>query len=86
MQTSNLVAKKKVPETFRQEIKEYIGLLVGNEDNSSLVGKELLAQEQEDKMAENALKNMQEHGIAPFGPGFSMSKEDYARQLAEIEE
>lgn len=33
--------KTKIPEAFRQEIKEYIGLLAPNEDNSKYIGQEL---------------------------------------------
>ena len=40
----------------------------------------------EDPTATNQLKNMQEMANAPFGPGSGMTKEEYARQVREIEE
>lgn len=79
LKTSNLVSKKTAPETFRQEIKEYLGLLADNEDHSALIGKELFPAEIEDKTDINQLINMQEHGLAQFGPGFNISKEEYAK-------
>lgn len=40
----------------------------------------------EDPTATNQLKNMQEMANAPFGPGSGMTKEEYAKQVKEIEE
>jgi hypothetical protein len=53
-------SKNKIPEAFRQEIKEYIGQLNPIEDNySDYIGKELNNQKEiEDLMATNNLKNM----------------------------
>ena len=79
IRTSKLVHKKSAPETFKQEIKEYLGLLGENEDHSHLIGKELFPAEVEDKTDANQLANMQEHGLAQFGPGFGISKEEYAK-------
>ena len=36
-------------------------------------------------MATNQFQNMQEMANAPFGPG-GLSKEEYAKQVADIEE
>lgn len=40
--------KIKIPETFRQEIKEYIGFISPNEDNSQFIGKQFNPLEPED--------------------------------------
>ena len=66
---------KKCPETFRQELKEYIGLLDPEQDNSKYVGRQLTQVMDEDQMATNQLKNMQEMATAPFGPSAGMTKE-----------
>ena len=77
--------KTKIPEAFRQEIKEYVGLLAPDEDNSKFIGQELGEVDQEDLMATNQFQNMQEMANAPFGPG-GLSKEEYAKQVAALEE
>lgn len=48
---------KKIPEAFRQEIKEYVGLQVDDEDDK-FIGQEFNAIENEDLMATNQLENM----------------------------
>lgn len=59
LKTSPLVHKKAAPETFKQEIKEYLGLLNENEDHTAFIGKELNpAEELEDKTDLNQLVNM----------------------------
>lgn len=40
----------------------------------------------EDPTATNQFKNMQEMANAPFGPGSGMTKEEYAKQVKEIED
>ena len=37
-------------------------------------------------MATNQFDNMQEMANAPFGPNMTLSKEEYAKQIAELEE
>ena len=67
-------------------MKEYVGLLTAQEDNSKYIGKEFAEVEKEDMMATNQFDNMQEMANAPFGPNMSMSKEEYAQQIAALEE
>jgi hypothetical protein len=69
--------KKKVPEAFRQEIKEYVGLQQDDEDDI-FVGQAFNSIENEDLMATNQFENMQEMANAPFGPKMNLSKEEYA--------
>lgn len=70
--------KTKIPEAFRQEIKEYIGQLAPNEDNAKFIGQEFGSVDKEDLMATNQFENMQEMANAPFGPG-GLTKEEYAK-------
>ena len=52
-----LGSKDKVPESFRQEIKEYIGQLQqNNQDDEDFLGRELNENEMEDTMFSNALQ------------------------------
>lgn len=37
-------------------------------------------------MATNQFKNMQEMANAPFGPNMNMTKEEYAQEVAALEE
>ena len=46
-------ARAKIPESFRQEIKEYVGLQAPTEDHSKFIGQEFFAQEKEDLMGTN---------------------------------
>jgi hypothetical protein len=73
--------KKKVPEAFRQEIKEYVGLQQDdNDDNDDMyIGQAFNTMENEDLMATNQFENMQEMANAPFGPNMNISKEEYAK-------
>ena len=48
----------KIPEAFRQEIKEYIGLLGPTDDNTKFLNTELKPPEKEDLMATNQLQNI----------------------------
>ena len=77
--------KRKIPEAFRQEIKEYIGQMQPEEDQAKYVGREFVKAELEDTTHANALQDMQEMANAPFGPN-GMSKEEYAAQIRAIEE
>ena len=74
-----IAGTKKVPEAFRQEIKEYLGLLVPTDDHSKFIGQEFNSAEREDLMATNQFENMQEMASAPFGPSMGLTKEEYAR-------
>jgi len=42
-----------MPESFRQEVKEYVGLLAPSEDHTKFIGQEFFPQEAEDLMATN---------------------------------
>lgn len=42
--------------------------------------------EKEDLTPLNQFENMQEMANAPFGPNMNVSKEEYAKQIAELEE
>ena len=48
---------KKVPEAFRQEVKEYLGLLAPSDDHSKFIG-QVFNPEPEDQMAYNQFDNM----------------------------
>lgn len=74
-----------IPEAFRQEIKEYIGLLAPTDDHTKYIGQEFNSPEVEDLMATNQFKNMQEIANAPFGPNAQITKEEYAKQVEELE-
>lgn len=78
-------AKFKIPEAFRQEVKEYVGLLAPAEDYSKFIGQEFFMQEEEDLMELNQFEHMQEMANAPFFPNTNITKEDYAKQVEEIE-
>lgn len=83
----NYSEKLKIPESFRQEIKEYLGLLASSgvkDDYEKFIGQEFNAVENEDQMATNQFENMQEMANAPFGAN-GLSKEDYAKQVLEME-
>ena len=48
-----IAGTKKVPEAFRQEIKEYLGMLVPTDDHSKFIGQAFNSAEREDLMATN---------------------------------
>ena len=50
------------------------------------MGRQLTQVMKEDPTATSQFKNMQEMANAPFGPGSGMTKEEYAKQVKEIEE
>ena len=77
---------KKIPEAFRQEIKEYLGQLQpAVDDYDDFIGQELVQPEIEDLAAANALLLQQEMANSPWMQQ-GMTKEEYAKGLQEIEE
>ena len=56
------------------------------QDDEKYLGQEFNSVEQEDITPQNQFENMQEMANAPFGPNLEVSKEQYAQQLAELEE
>jgi hypothetical protein len=56
------------------------------DDDDKFVGQAFNTIENEDLMATNQFENMQEMANAPFGPKMNLSKEEYAKQLEELEE
>lgn len=68
------------PEAFKQELKEYIGLMNPKEDNRPYIDKKFQDAGIEDKIAPNTLLQMQEIANAPWdvaGSGEGMTREDY---------
>lgn len=51
-------ANHKIPEAFRQEIKDYLGQLNDTDDYNDFIGQEFAQQEMEDLTANNAFKDM----------------------------
>ena len=66
-------------------MKEYVGLQLSDEDDK-YIGQTFNPIDNEDLMATNQLPNMQEMANAPFGPDMNLTKDEYAKQLAELEE
>ena len=85
------VEQKPFPEAFKQELKEYIGLMNPKEDNRQYLDKKYQDAKTEDKIAPNTLLEMQEIANAPWdtaGNGEGPSRDDYinfikTQELAE---
>lgn len=68
------------PESFKQELKEYIGLMNPKEDNAEFLDRKYQDAKTEDKIAPNTLLEMQEIANAPWdnsGEGDGMTRDDY---------
>jgi hypothetical protein len=64
-----------VPESFKQEIKEYLGQEGDPDEDAKYIGREFGSIEKEDIMQENQFDNMQEMANAPFGKGQELTRE-----------
>lgn len=65
------------PESFRQELKEYIGLMNPTEDNRQYLDKKFQDAGVEDKIAPNTLLEMQDIANAPWEADGGMTRDDY---------
>ena len=65
------------PESFRQELKEYIGLMNPKEDNRQYLDKKFQDAGVEDKIAPNTLLEMQDIANAPWEAEGAMTRDDY---------
>lgn len=80
--------EKPFPEAFRQELKEYIGLMNPKEDNRQYLDRKYQDAGVEDKPAPNTLLEMQEIANAPWdtaGAGEGMTREDYISFVKNVE-
>ena len=76
-----------IPEAFKQELKEYIGLMNPKEDNRKYLKKYQDAN-LEDTQQPNTLLQMQEIANAPWdqtGEGNGMTREDYISFIKDME-
>lgn len=82
--------QKEVPKVFTREVTEYIDNYVGSEEkqkeDQKALGQEFTQNEKEDKVPKNQLMELKEMASAPFGPKFNVTKEQYAQQMAKLEE